>query len=129
MTDNQFREMMDKVTKCVNGIQILRDDVTELKTDVAELKTDVAELKTDVAELKTDVAELKTDVAELKTDVAELKQGQIRIEKRMDNFEEGQAEMKKELQITNRALSILADDSIKTRARVEILEEEKNLSN
>lgn len=101
MTDNQFTQLFNLVTKCVSGIQELRNDVTEIKTDVAELKTDVAELKTDVAELKTDVAELKV----------------------------GQAKLEKELQINNRALAILTDESVRTRARVDILEQQRELSN
>lgn len=76
MTDNQFTQLFDLVTKCVSGIQ-------RIETDVAVLKTDVAELKVDVAVLKTDVAVLKTDVAELKTDATELKDGQKRLEKEM----------------------------------------------
>ncbi|MGI9035782.1 MAG: hypothetical protein ACR2GD_07055 [Pyrinomonadaceae bacterium] len=76
MTDNQFTQLFDLVTKCVSGIQ-------RIETDVAVLKTDVAVLKTDVAELKVDVAVLKTDVAGLKTDTSELKEGQKRLEKEM----------------------------------------------
>ena len=52
MTDNQFTQLFDLVTKSVNGVQRLGKDVAELKTDVAELKSDVTILKTDVSELK-----------------------------------------------------------------------------
>jgi uncharacterized coiled-coil DUF342 family protein len=48
MTDNQFNQLSDLVTKCVNGIQELRAGQEEIKSDVSELKTDVSELKTDV---------------------------------------------------------------------------------
>lgn len=79
MTDNQFNQLFDLVTKSVTGVQ-------ELKTDVAELKTDVAELK------------------------------------------EGQAKLDKGLQIINRTLTHMHGDWGNVRSRVEILEEEKNLS-
>ncbi len=45
MTDNQFNQLFDLVTKCVIGIQRLETDVSVLKTDVSELKSDVSELK------------------------------------------------------------------------------------
>jgi septal ring factor EnvC (AmiA/AmiB activator) len=108
MTDNQFNQLFGLVTKCVNGIQ-------KLETDVADLKQGQAELREGQARLETDVAELKTDVAELKGDVAELKSGQARLEK--------------EIQINNKALAILTDESLRTRARVEILEQQKELTN
>ncbi len=46
MTDNQFNQLFDLVTKCVNGIQEIRQDVSVLKEDVSVLKEDVSELKT-----------------------------------------------------------------------------------
>lgn len=100
MEDKQFNKLFDLITRCVAGIRELQDDV---------------------AVIKTDVSELKTDVAELKTDVAELKEGQIRLEA-------GQARLEKELQTTNKALDTLAGDSIRTKARVDLLEQ-KELSN
>ena len=45
MTDNQFNQLFDLVTKTVTGIQELKQDVSELKQDVSEVKADVAELK------------------------------------------------------------------------------------
>ena len=81
MTDNQFNQLFDLVTKCVSGIQELKSDVSVLKGDVSVLKSDVSELKSDVSELKSDVSELKSDVSVLKQDVSELKDGQKRIEK------------------------------------------------
>jgi len=45
MTDNQFNQLFDLVTKCVSGIQELKSDMSEVKTDIAELKSDVSELK------------------------------------------------------------------------------------
>ena len=87
MTDNQLREIMDKLTKCVSGIQ-------------------------------------------------QLKEGQVKIEKRLVKLEEGQEDIKagqarleKEGRVMSRAMKILADESIKVRARVDILEDRIELSN
>ncbi|MEJ7700546.1 MAG: hypothetical protein WKF71_12985 [Pyrinomonadaceae bacterium] len=45
MTENQTKEVFNLLTRCVNGIQEIREDVSILKQDVSELKTDVAELR------------------------------------------------------------------------------------
>lgn len=76
MTDNQFNQLFDLVTKCVSGIQEIRQDVSVLKEDVSVLKEDVSVLKSDMSEVKADISELKGDVSELKT-------GQNRIEKQI----------------------------------------------
>ena len=91
MTDNQMKQMMDIMTKCVNSIQRLDEKFNGLQTDVSELKTNVSELK----------------------------EGQQRIEM-------GQARLEKELLTTNRALDTLAGESIRVRARVEVLEQLSN---
>lgn len=67
-----------------------------------------------IQRLGDDMKGVKTDVAELKTDVAELKDGQQRIEK--------------EIQLTNRSISVFAGELNVTKARVEILEQ-KEISN
>ncbi len=74
MTENQEKQIMTMLTRCVNGIQDLRTDVTELKTDVAELRL-------------------------------------------------GQARMEKDIKIINKSLSTLAENSLESRSRIEILEE------
>ncbi len=101
MTENQFREMMDKMTKCVSGVQRLEKGQARLEKDVSELKQDVSELKQDVSVLKQDVSELKA----------------------------GQSRLEKETQTIGKVIEILADDSIRTRARVAILEDQRELSN
>lgn len=62
MTDNQLREIMDKLTKCVSGIQRLEEGQSELRKDVSELKTDVSELKADVSELKAGQAKIEKEM-------------------------------------------------------------------
>ena len=46
MTDNQFNQLFDLVTKSVNGVQRLEEGQKRLEGDVSELKRDVSELKT-----------------------------------------------------------------------------------
>lgn len=96
MEEKQFNRLFDLITRCVTGIRELQDSQKIIQTDVAELKTDVAELKSDVAELK---------------------EGQNRLEA-------GQARLENEIQTTNRALDILAGESIRIKARVDVLERE-----
>ena len=69
----------------------------------------------------TGIRELQEGQKELKTDVAELKEGQTRLEK-------GQARLEKELQTTNKILDTLSGETIRVRARVDILEQ-RELSN
>jgi len=38
MTDNQFNQLFDLVTKCVNGVQRLEEGQKRLEGDVSELK-------------------------------------------------------------------------------------------
>ncbi len=45
MTDNQFNQLFDLVTKCVSGVQRLEEGQKRLEGDASELKTDVSELK------------------------------------------------------------------------------------
>jgi phage shock protein A len=45
MTENQEKQIINLLTKAVNGVQRLEEDVKEIKSDVSELKSDVTELK------------------------------------------------------------------------------------
>ncbi|CAN5873038.1 hypothetical protein BH20ACI4_BH20ACI4_12330 [soil metagenome] len=69
---------------------------------------------TGIRELQDGQKVLQADVTEIKQDVSELKAGQARFEK--------------ELQTTNKALDTLAGESVRTKARVDLLEQ-KELSN
>ena len=108
MTENQFNQLFDLVTKCVNGIQELRTGQEEIKTDVSELKQDVSELKQDVSGLKQDVSELKQDVSELKQDVSGLKEGQNRIEK--------------QIRLNNAVVNDIAGEQLRVNSRILDLE-------
>ena len=101
MTENQETQMMTMLTRCVNGIQRLEEGQTKLEVGQAKLEEGQAKLEA----------------------------GQTRLEQRMDNLEAGQTRLEKEIQVTNKALAILADDSVRTRARVGILEQHIELTN
>lgn len=101
MTENHTKEMFSLLTKCVSGIQ-------ELKEDVAVLKSDVSVLKSDMSEVKQDVAVLKLDMSEVKQDIAELKEGQKRIEK--------------EVRLNTAAVNKIAGEQVRLYARVDELE-------
>lgn len=101
MTDNQFNQLFDLVTKSVNGIRRLEKEQSEIKDDIVEMKGDIIEMKGDIVEMKGDRVEMK--------------QGQARIEKQTT--------------FTNTSVNILQSDLLNIRTRVELLEQQKELSN
>lgn len=80
MTDNQFNQLFDLVTKCVSGIQ-------ELKSDVSELKSDVSELKGDASELKEGQNRIEKQIRLNNAAVNELAGEQLRINSRVNDLE------------------------------------------
>lgn len=94
MTDNQFNQLFDLVTKCVGGIQRLEGDVSVLKQDMSEVKTDIVEMKADIAELKNDVNDLK----------------------------EGQNRIEKQLRIKDAAVDSIAGEQIRLKATLTEME-------
>ena len=69
MTDNQFNQLFELVTKSVTGVQRLEEGQKRLEGDISELKSDVSELKSDVSELKSDVSELKAGQKRIEKEV------------------------------------------------------------
>ncbi len=94
MTENQTKEMFNLLTKCVTGIQELKDDVSILKQDVSILKEDVSILKQDVSEMKIDISELK----------------------------EGQKRIEKEVRMNTVAINEIASEQFRLKIRVDELE-------
>ena len=45
MTDNQFKQMMDKMTKAVSGVQRIEKEIVVIKLDIVELKEGQARLE------------------------------------------------------------------------------------
>ncbi len=84
MTENQTKEVFDLLTRCINGIQEIREDVSVLKQDVSELKTDVTELKTDVAELKEGQKRIEKEVRLNTVAINEIAGEQFRLKIRVD---------------------------------------------
>jgi len=108
MTDNQFNQLFDLVTKSVTVTQ--------------EVQRDVSVLKADVSELKKDVSELKKDVSELKKDVSELKQGQIRIEEDVSELKAGQNRIEKQIRLNNDVVNEMAGEQLRIKSRITELE-------
>ncbi len=92
-----------------NQFDQLLDLLTQLAGGLDRLEKVFAE------PVKSGTTEIKSDDTKLESDISELKQGQTRIEKQMT--------------FTNRSLNILQSDILNIRTRVEILEQEKELSN
>lgn len=80
MTENQTKEMFNLLTKCVNGIQKLDEDVSTLKEDVSTLKEDVSELKEGQNRIEKEV---RLNTAAINEIVSE----QFRLKIRVDQLE------------------------------------------
>ncbi len=87
MTDNQFNQLFDLVTKNVNGIQRIEKDVAVLKEDMSEVKVDIAELKNDVSELKAGQNRIEKQVRLNNAAVNEMAGEQLRINSRVIELE------------------------------------------
>ena len=87
MTDNQFNQLFDLVTKSVNGVQRLEEAVQRLETDVSELKSDVSELKSDVSELKEGQNRIEKQIRLNNAAVNELAGEQLRVNSRVTELE------------------------------------------
>ena len=87
MTENQTKEVFNLLTKCVSGIQEIREDVSVLKQDVSELKADVSELKQDVSELKDGQKRIEKEVRLNTVAINEIAAEQFRLKIRVDELE------------------------------------------
>lgn len=87
MTENQTKEVFNLLTRCVNGIQEIREDVAVLKTDVSELKADVSELKADVSELKAGQKRIEREVRLNTVAINEIAGEQFGLRIRVDELE------------------------------------------
>jgi len=87
MTDNQFNQLFDLVTKSVNGIQRIEKDVAVLKEDMSEVKADIAELKSDVSELKAGQSRIEKQIRLNNAVVNEIAGEQLRINSRVVELE------------------------------------------
>jgi chromosome segregation ATPase len=87
MTDNQFNQLFDLVTKTVTGIQELKQDVSELKQDLSEVKADIVEIKSDVAELKDGQKRIEKEMRLNNQSVNQIAGEQVRMNNRITDLE------------------------------------------
>ena len=113
MTDNQFDQIFGLLTKTVNGVQNLENEVQLLKQGQDELRQDVNSLKQDVSELKQGQSELREDVNEIK-------QGQDELRREFNEFrdetQQNFVEVKQELKHQNHKIELVTQDSMENRA-------------
>lgn len=91
MTDNQFNQLFDLVTKCVSGIQRIEGDVSVLKNDMSEVKGDISELKSDVSELKQGQNRIEKQIRLNNAAVNEIAGEQVRIRTIVNDLEKATA--------------------------------------
>ncbi len=91
MTDNQFNQLFDLVTKCVSGVQRLEEGQKRLEGDVSELKSDVSELKSDVSELKTGQKRIEKQIRLNNAAVNEMAGEQVRMRSIVNDLEKAAA--------------------------------------
>ncbi len=91
MTENQTKEIFNLLTKCVNGIQDLKEDVSVLKGDVSVLKEDVSEMKQDINELKEGQKRIEKEVRLNTAGINELASQQFNLNVRVSELERASA--------------------------------------
>ena len=87
MTDNQFNQLFDLVTKSVTSIQEVQRDVSELKQDVSELKQGQVRLEEAVAELSVGQKRLEKQMRLNNAAVNQMAGEQIRMDSRIVDLE------------------------------------------
>lgn len=87
MTENQTKQVFELLTKCVNGIQDLKTDVSVLKADVSVLKADVSEMKQDIGELKEGQKRIEKEVRLNTAAINELASQQFNLKVRVSELE------------------------------------------
>lgn len=84
MTDNQFDQLFNIMTKCVGGIQELQKDVAEIKTDVAELKKGQINLEAGQARIENEMHKNNKSLLIFNQDLHDLRVRVGIIEDRLD---------------------------------------------
>ena len=77
MTDNQFNQLFDLVTKCVNGIQELRAGQEEIKDDVLELKEGQNRIEKQIRLNNAAVNEMAGEQLRINSRVVELEKASV----------------------------------------------------
>ena len=87
MTDNQFNQLFELVTKSVTSVQRLEEGQKRLEGNISELKSDVSELKSDVSELKEGQKRIEKEVRLNTLAVNEVMIEHFRLKVRVDEME------------------------------------------
>jgi hypothetical protein len=77
MTDNQFNQLFDLVTKCVNGIQRLEEGQKRLEGDVSELKTGQNRIEKQIRLNNAAVNEMAGEQVRIRSIVTELEKATV----------------------------------------------------
>jgi hypothetical protein len=77
MTDNQFNQLFDLVTKCVNGVQRLEVGQKELRNDVAELKDGQNRIEKQIRLNNAAVNEMAGEQLRINSRVVELEKASV----------------------------------------------------
>ena len=77
MTDNQFNQLFDLVTKCVNGIQRLEEGQEELRNDVTELKDGQNRIEKQIRLNNAAVNEMAGEQLRINSRVVELEKASV----------------------------------------------------
>ena len=77
MTDNQFNQLFDLVTKCVNGIKELKQDTSVVKQDVSELKTGQNRIEKQIRLNNAAVNEMAREQLRINSRVTELEKAAV----------------------------------------------------
>ncbi len=77
MTDKQFNQLFDLVTKCVNGIQELKQDMSVVKQDVSELKTGQNRIEKQIRLNNAAVNEMAGEQLRINSRVTELEKATV----------------------------------------------------
>ena len=87
MTDNQTQQVFDLLTKCINGIQGLREGQGRLEQNVSGLKEGQGRLEQDVSELKVGQKRIEKEVRLNTFAVNEVVSEHFRLKIRVDEME------------------------------------------
>ena len=87
MTDNQTQQVFDLLTKCINGIQGLREGQGRLEQNVSELREGQGRLEQDVSELKAGQKRIEKEVRLNTFAVNEIVSEHFRLKIRVDEIE------------------------------------------
>lgn len=77
MTDNQFNQLFDLVTKCVNGVQRLEEGQKRLEDDVSELKTGQSRIEKQIRLNNYAVNEIAGEQVRIRSIVSELEKATV----------------------------------------------------